>query len=284
MLIVNTQGFTRKILDNPKYHVGPVYEIDLAFPYRYFDRVQDNGNYKQGSKQGEGNDRNNSTGSTTLAPGQYLRGTGFKTWNLGELVVWLTNSSAESLDGYNDPHSALPNISLTSQDVKRWEMAWRTIQIYERDHTFLNLRLIFQRCKDWPEMGDILEELPIALGFGAAALIYGGLHALAWFAHFDSTTEQLLWRISACVVMGGVPVICVLNYLDGKVWINNHTDIVFKIKNVLSRALGILMGLAILAYVLARGYLVVECFINLSHLPAEVYDVPTWSTYFPHIS
>jgi len=37
-------------------------------------------------------------------------------------------------------------------------------------------------------------------------------------------------------------------------------------------------------YCLARVYLVVECFINLSHLPQSVYLVPTWSQYVPHIS
>lgn len=29
----------------------------------------------------------------------------------------------------------------------------------------------------------------------------------------------------------------------------------------------------LLAYIVARAYLVIECFIDLSHLPAEVYDV-----------
>ena len=38
------------------------------------------------------------------------------------------------------------------------------------------------------------------------------------------------------------------------------------------------------AYALARAYLVVECFINLSHLSAGVYDVPNWAAYFPHMS
>ena len=41
---------------------------------------------------------------------------------------------------------------------------------------------------------------------------------------------------------------------------------------------------AILLYCLARVYLVVECFINLSHLPESVFQVPVWSQYVPHIS
>ena len=40
----------------------------------------------------------------------------------------------------------------------------------------------------------------------------------------------------------------------------------------------------LVAFMLARAYLVVECFINLSQLPAGVYDMPNWSAYFPHIA
>ncbi|KAK4108127.1 hypothetical protein N656DRAFT_784667 [Canariomyces notabilis] len=41
--------------------------------------------------------------------------------------------------------------------------------------------------------------------------------------------------------------------------------------------------LAIVLYVLARVYLVVECFINLVHLPESAYKLPEWSQYVPHI-
>ena len=40
----------------------------------------------------------------------------------------------------------------------------------------------------------------------------------------------------------------------------------------------------LVVYILARAYLVVECFINVFHLPAGVFKTPEWSTYFPHIS
>ena len=38
-----------------------------------------------------------------------------------------------------------------------------------------------------------------------------------------------------------------------------------------------------LLYPAARVYLVVECFINLTHLPESAYLEPEWSRYFPHI-
>lgn len=40
---------------------------------------------------------------------------------------------------------------------------------------------------------------------------------------------------------------------------------------------GTLLGL----YVLCRLYMVVEMFINLRAVPADVYRVPQWSQYFP---
>ena len=130
-------------------------------------------------------------------------------------------------------------------------------------------------------MKHIWDKPSIVFGFGAAALIYGGLHALAWFAHFGSSSESLLWRISTCVVMGGVPIVFVLFKFFS--WLRDQTWPAGVVNPPVYLILA-LMVLILLAYTLARAYLVVECFINLSHLPAEVYNVPTWSTYFPHIS
>jgi hypothetical protein len=41
---------------------------------------------------------------------------------------------------------------------------------------------------------------------------------------------------------------------------------------------------SILFYTVARVYLVVECFINVAHLPDGAYQVPRWAQYVPHIS
>lgn len=79
--------------------------------------------------------------------------------------------------------------------------------------------------------------------------------------------------------MGGVPVMYAftkaIDYASTK-------DIDKKIKSyipfkadVIDDILTVLGLLVLPAYVSARVYLVVECFINLSHLPAGVYDVPS---------
>ena len=39
-----------------------------------------------------------------------------------------------------------------------------------------------------------------------------------------------------------------------------------------------------LFYVVARLYLVVNCFVNLAPLLDKVFELPNWSHYFPHIA
>ena len=227
--------------------------------------------------------RDDEHGSTILAPGQTLYATGFRAPDLRGLVERRHYPLVDSLDHYRGSHPPFPNLKLTSQDVTRYQMAWRIMKCSIPESGPLDYPwhhygyALVRRCKDWPDTDDILQLLT-AFGFSVAALIYGGLHALAWFAHFESSTEQLLWRISACVVMGGLPVVLVIYRVD-RMAFRPYSRNYYPVEAIYN-----LGGLILLAYVLARGYLVVECFINLSHLPAGAYDVPSWSTYFPHIS
>ena len=158
------------------------------------------------------------TNGVTLAPGDYLAGTPFKAPTPEDDpysifgVRW--SNWIGDLNILRSPNIVrLPEIRLSSRDVTRWKMAWRAMQAFRfpeffDDTKFGGTNAITLRCKDWPN--DIVEDLSVALGFSAAAFIYGGLHVLAWFAHFNSSTEQVLWRISACLVMGGLPVMYVL--------------------------------------------------------------------------
>ena len=81
--------------------------------------------------------------------------------------------------------------------------------------------------------------------------------------------------------MGGFPVICVLGEA-----IHKLVDVVLPPTKDIIFMITLLGSLAIVlpAYILARAYLAVECFINLSHLPAGVCNVPRWAAYFLHIS
>ncbi|KAL8720713.1 MAG: hypothetical protein Q9181_007860 [Wetmoreana brouardii] len=175
----------------------------------------------------------------------------------------------------------LPNVELNTRDLTRWRMALRAMQGFLRSNADDDIaverlrqqlrysKLIVYRCGDWADISDIFEEKRVALPFCVAGIIYGGLHALAWFARFNSWVEQLLWRISACMVMGGLFIILSLEKVNNSSYLVDTWEI--------------LIYPVLLAYMLARAYLVVESFINLSHLPAGVYDVPRWTVYFPHV-
>ena len=262
--------------------------------------------------------------STTLASGQYLPGTGFKLRNFARLIdhiavdFWMLLSfkpltylnPLADLDHYKNDQLPFTGLTFTDRDVARWNMAWRAVQRCKLVEDTVKNRvkrpgvkslpgLLTERCKDWPDYGSVLEDLLIAFGFSATAFIYGGLHALAWSARFNSNTEQLLWRVSVCIVMGGFPVACIVSFVGNatddarekiqgssgqKGWVQRATGFVADILMALELFLIVLLFSIAPAYILARAYLVVECFITLSHLPAGAYDVPVWSAYFPHIS
>ena len=260
-------------------------------PISDYSHKQDVGGHETHPTQELVHNRDNQADLTILEPGQALPGTGFKALDFRDLAK--TARLEKSFDNYSGSHPTFPNITLTTEDITRCKMAWRAIEAHPQDSedcrydpfptarsrhwsNFMPPTLV-QRCRNWPDIDDV-RQLPMALGITLAALIYGGLHALAWFAHFNSSDEQLLWRISACVVMGGLPSLHVLASIFETA---EDSETIPDSINVLSI---ISMGLLLMAYMSARLFLVVECFVNLSHLPAGVYDVPKWTSYFPHIS
>ena len=204
--------------------------------------------------------------SINLTLGRTVPGTGFKL----ELPPQPPSTSSD----YWSEHP-FPTINFSHSDLVRWRMAWN---LSERDpggryYSDFFHELLVHRCGDWPDFRNISGDTSLQIGFIVATLTYGGLHMLAWSAHFRSQTEQLLWRISAAMVMGGLPVIFAALHLPNIIvfdYSHNFMDLIIR--------------LTICVYVLARAYLVVECFIGLSNLPGGVYDVPTWSSYFPHVS
>ena len=267
------------------------------------------------------------TDSTILTLGQKLQDTEFlfspridRQWQLWSRVDDSDRkddkSDQRSFNDFMELYLQPPAIFLSQRDVTRWKFASRAAQAIGKDidhgnhpnsialYLYRNFSL---RCEDWPNLDDVLNAPFLQLGFVLAALVYGGLHALAWFAHFNTSTEQLLWRISACIVMGGLPVAFGLLALikplvKPKGWsrISWYSFKYYGFKDSITRIcyvnswrnwgrLGIcimvhLLYLVGIVYALARAYLVVECFISLAHLPAGVYDVPQWAAYFPNIS
>lgn len=234
-----------------------------------------------------------------VGPGQVVPGTKLRLKTVPQLKAFWEDQSA-----YTPP---VPSLNLTKQDLTRLKMAEAAYQAYIGHDNYTTEELKFsswtfrRHCGDWPKRPR--GEIATPFGFSCAALMYGGLHVLAWFAHFNSTTEQLLWRISSCVVMGGLPILFINRFLTNQHlryrisfrWTNvfkygiSHSIYKFRLLTSNTQMVSLFFSLIIdfvvfTTYVLARAYLVVECFIQLSHLPAGVYNVPEWSTYFPHIS
>lgn len=117
---------------------------------------------------------------------------------------------------------------------------------------------------------------------GALILIaYGGFHLTAWHWHFPSKAEMWLWRFSALFLAGMTPVfvIVVLPMVFG--WFLN-TDSSWS-GRALWAVFAILYFCALLEYVFARIFLVVESFISLRSVPIGVYASMPWSNYIPHI-
>lgn len=169
-------------------------------------------------------------------------------------------------------------VNLSAQDVTRWQMAWRALVLigFQRNGrlTWPENLPISHRGQSLNMINSSLSDFALFLGLSTAALLYGGLHALAWYAHFGSYTERILWRISACTIMSAVPAFSFLIFLNEK----------FVIPNGLVMIEGMLGLMILIFYFLCRAYLVVESFVNLGHLPAGAFDLPDWSAYFPHIS
>ncbi|KAL8653400.1 MAG: hypothetical protein Q9210_002118 [Variospora velana] len=244
-------------------------------------------------------DRDDKQNSVRVGPGQVVPGTRLRLKTAPQLKALADDQSA-----YTPP---IPSLNLTKQDLTRLKMAEAAYEAH-RGHDnytmeeFKYSNWAFRRhCGDWPKRPR--REIATPFGFSGVALIYGGLHALAWFAHFNSTTEQLLWLISSCVVMGGLPILFINRFLMdrtigfplGSIWddvlksrslyLRNYFEILTTI-TVRDTYIfcHIIEPVLFAIYVLARAYLIIECFIQLSHLPAGVYNVPEWSAYFPHIA
>lgn len=141
------------------------------------------------------------------------------------------------------------------------------------------------------------------MAVAAAGSVHGGVHLLAWNAPFQTRAETLIWRVSGIAIAAPFALLTTFLVI---IWVYDFTNKLLerrfkgwnrpirklKERHWLFRRLlkGLsylgffsLLGVFIPVYLAARVYLVVECFINLAHLPDAVYKVPEWSNVLPHL-
>ncbi|THY71048.1 hypothetical protein D6C86_10136 [Aureobasidium pullulans] len=170
------------------------------------------------------------------------------------------------------------------------------------------------RIKNWSLSSDAVDNAmefaePLSsITLVIVALVYGGLHLLAWNAPFHTRVEETLWKISGISVasigpmsfayMGLLSVTeMFFRHTRGK-WhsrrsrhwfpsrtkhqskfsqfLNVSEDIVVKIIQVLGVSY-------LLFYSFTRVYLVVECFIEVAYLPDSAFTTPVFTRYIPHL-
>jgi hypothetical protein len=132
------------------------------------------------------------------------------------------------------------------------------------------------------------------LEFALAGLFYGSVHLLVWNRPFRSGIDELLWKLSILTILGsGVPfVVGGINKICCETldWLTS----VGSDDAVLSTSFQVMADLFIvfqagyfiffmIIYIMCRGFIIVECFLDVFHLPDSAFEVPRWSHYFPHI-
>ena len=117
----------------------------------------------------------------------------------------------------------------------------------------------------------------ITLGM-CVAIVFGGIHCVAWSFHFPTLQEKLAWRISASSI-AGLPIFTLAFIILGafidirsEIW-KNIVDIVFTLMAIASFAL----------YVIARMVLLVlPCIALRAPNPVALVEMQ-WAAFFPHI-
>lgn len=194
-------------------------------------------------------------------------------------------------------------------DLYRWELvcrAWPTYQPKLQDSDGNERPRIYNgvcdRMRNWPtalHSGHSNHDLGVQLLiFAIAGGLYGGLHLLAWDAPFASYWERLIWRVSGVLIACSGPILLGYRYtllfdallfhvteklIESEQKPSRLRSLLDTIWTSVSVIITIAVYSGIILYVPARGFLLAECYVQLTRLPPAAYEVPNWSQYFPHI-
>jgi hypothetical protein len=226
--------------------------------------------------------------------------------------------STPKREKYESANGRYP-LHLSARTVTRWRLATLARHQYRLGTDRMGgegEEAIFSLCtrvSDFKFFGGESDATWAALlTFVLAPAVYGGIHAVAWYKVFPSHVENVLWRVAVCFVMTAsllwIPERLVpgdseeehsrkyndLVMGDGTLITKRREDAPRKGWDKFFHAVApciicgvvvliVLKGVVGLGYVVARAYLVVECFIDVAHLSRGVYELPSWVVYIPHI-
>jgi hypothetical protein len=166
--------------------------------------------------------------------------------------------------------------------------------------------LLVDRIYNWPT--NILSlskfrtrDIPTHFAFTLSGVFYGGLHLVASSAPFHSTAEFALWLVSSiglCTSGPGAVLTLYGNFLPEWLdrvmrWIDpDESAREAALRRKVTRLASVILRAHFLFYLpmisalllLARVFLMVECFLNLFRLDPMVFAIPSWVDYFPHIN
>jgi len=108
-------------------------------------------------------------------------------------------------------------------------------------------------------------------------VVFGLPHVLAWNAIFPRYAELILWRTSTVAVMWTGALEVILFWSGLLLQLHLHA-------NVVAPMVGLLPRIPLLIHAIASTYLTVQSVRQFFFLPDDVFKVPSFSNYLPHLS
>ena len=193
------------------------------------------------------------------------------------------------------------SVTIRNTDMYRLKQASRIMQELGLFRTIIDFDCLSERARNKSfsllSIENFVREkgLQLFLGLSLATGLYGGLHLLAWNGPFRSRLVAIMWRVSGVIIASSgltVPAIKLLIWgstpyssnIIGPILERRPAHLgVWPAWKAVFRLLRGLLYLTIPAYIFARTFLIIECLIQLAHLPPSTYEEVQWSRYFPHI-
>jgi hypothetical protein len=152
-----------------------------------------------------------------------------------------------------------------------WDGLWSVIKpfivmVRAEDDDYEETRTFFVVGRDDWDVSSI------NLGY-LVAVVFGGIHCVAWSFAFPSETEQLLWRIFS-IAITGFP----LAYVGIESTHDQLDD-----DNPVKTILFVTLFLLTLLYPISRILLLVLSLTTLRSLPPSAYQTVQWTNFLPHV-